>query len=203
MTDYIQIALMAILVGTTIFYAYQAKKANDSAKASAQASAKMAEEMKEQRYDAVRPIIDIVNTRMEPMELAKQVYGAKEGKFPNGLPCMLRNIGVGPAIEVYSFIEDAEGKPRRWDFGAIPVAIGEEVNRYTREIREEEVEYTREARLFIQQRGEHRTLVVCYKDIFDNPFESSREVSVDKERTRLEIGPLKIPKLPKEEYSDD
>jgi|GEM_PF-6957014 hypothetical protein len=69
---------------------------------------------------------------------------------------------------------------------------GEEVNRYTRE-----------TRLFIQQRGEHRTLVVCYKDIFDNLFESSREVRVDKERTCLKIDPLKIHKLPKGEHSSD
>jgi hypothetical protein len=49
MTDYIQIALMAILVGTTIFYAYQAKKASDSAKASAEAGVKMAKELRNAR----------------------------------------------------------------------------------------------------------------------------------------------------------
>ena len=50
-SDYIivQTILMIILVSATIFYAYQAKKASDSATTSAEASVEMAEEMRNAR----------------------------------------------------------------------------------------------------------------------------------------------------------
>jgi len=46
-TDWIQAIAMVVLVGVTIFYAWQAKKASNSAKASADASVKMAEEVRD------------------------------------------------------------------------------------------------------------------------------------------------------------
>ena len=167
------------------------KEQAKATKEQADASVKMAKEMRNARYDALRPIIDIVIQPMKGGELIKQGLDAKEGKLPENLPCKLRNVGIGPAIELYSFvfvegIEDAEGNPRRWDFGSIPVAIGEE-----------EMGYTREMPLSLQQRGEHKALVAYYKDVYGNPFESIREVSINKDKVAVNIGPLKVSPLPK------
>ena len=102
MTDHIQIALMAILVGTTIFYAYQAKKANDSAKASAQASVKMAEEMKEQRLSEAQPYL--------LLRLAHEVFQwdkTEQGEQPaREFPITIRNVGKGPAINLWAALWD-------------------------------------------------------------------------------------------------
>jgi len=173
--DWAQTLLMIGLVLVTAFYASSANRQAD-------ASVKMADEMKEQRYDAFRPIIDIVVQLMKGEELIKQGLDAKEGKFPKSLPCILRNIGVGPALELYSFIEGAGDEPRRWDFGAIPVAIGEE-----------EMGYAPEMRLLLEQRGNHRALVAYYKDVYGNRFESSREVALGK----VGVGPLILRSLRK------
>ena len=93
-TDWIQAISMVILVGVTVFYAYQAKKASGSAKASADASVKMAEEMREQR----RPIV--VQEAIEPKGVA---FGYGDSADIEHTPrdyFHIRNVGNGPAIEL-------------------------------------------------------------------------------------------------------
>jgi hypothetical protein len=192
----IQIIISFVLVLITAIYVKRTAEIAKAAKEQTEASIKMAEEMREQRYDAVRPVIDIVIMKqsMKGEELIKQGLDAKEGKLPKDLPCKLRNVGVGPAIELYSFIEgieDAEGNPRRWDFGTLPVAIGKE-----------EMGYTHEMRLLLMQRGSHRALVAYYKDVYGNPFESIREVSVNKDKDAVNIDPLKVRPLSKKEHTE-
>ena len=178
----IEITITFVLVLITAIYV---KRTSDIANATKE----QADETKKQRYDTFRPVIDIVEPVMEPREMATLAYNAREGIFPKDWPCRMRNIGVGPAIELYSFIEGAKGKPRRWDFGAIPVAIGEE-----------EMGYTREMRLFLETRNNHRALVAYYKDVYGRTFESSREVTFNKEKTGYEIGPLKIRAVIEDEF---
>jgi len=178
--DWAQIMLTGGLVTITGLYTIATQK-------QAEASIKMAEEMREQRYDTVRPVIDIVTMGLSSLELAKLAYAAKEGKLPKDLPCKLRNVGVGPAIEVYSFIEDAKGETCRWDFGSIPVAIGEE-----------EMGHTLEMPLSLQQRGEHKALVAYYKDVYGRWFESSREVRIGAvDPDSLQIREITEEELPK------
>jgi len=174
-----EIVILAVLVTVTAIYAEQTLRI-------ANATKEQAEEMRKQRYNALRPIIDIVEQPTTGMEKEKQGFDAKEGKFPKDLLCILRNIGVGPAIEVFSFIEGAEDKPRRRDFDTIPVAIGAE-----------EMGYAHEERLLLEQRGNHSALVAYYKDVYGNLFESVREVSVDRNKQAVNIGALKIHPLPK------
>ena len=83
MTDYIQIALMAILVGTTIFYAYQAKKASDSAKASA-------DEMRNARS----PFITMQ-------------WGAAD-RNNKKISAHLQNEGFGPALNLKCYLTHKE-----------------------------------------------------------------------------------------------
>lgn len=174
--EFLQIWLLFVLVVVTSLYAWSTEK--------------MAKEMKNARYDALRPIIDIVNMQQTSLELGRQAYAKK---LPNELRCKLCNIGVGPAVELYSFIEDAEGKPRRWDFGALPVAIGTRMTATG----EEEIGYTEEMRLLLEHRGNHGALVAYYKDVYGRWFESSREVRLG----AVNPDPLQIRKITEEELA--
>ena len=172
-----QILLMLVLVSVTGFYAWSASRQAD-------ASVKMVEEMANTRYDAFRPIIDIVEMPMEPTEKVKRAFDAGDGKFPEELPCVLRNIGIGPAIGVSSFIiVPSNSGQRPWDFGTI--AFGEK---------------TAEMRLSPQQTGDRMFLVAYYKDVYGRDVESRREVTLDKERHSWKIHPLEtqVRKITKE-----
>jgi len=166
----LEIAALTTLVLITAWYAKH--------------TATMAKEMREQRYDAFRPIIDIVEMPIEPTEQVKKAFDAGDGKFPEELPCVLRNIGVGPAIGVSSFIiVPSNGGQRSWDFGTI--AVGEK---------------TSEFRLSPQQIGDRMFLVAYYKDVYGRDVESRREVTLDKERHGWKIHPMEtqVRKITKE-----
>jgi predicted histidine transporter YuiF (NhaC family) len=82
-TDWVQAIAMVVLVVVTIFYAYQAKKARDSAEASAQASVKMAEETREQRYSESLPLLVPHITfaiQVAPNELDYELLQAGQGR---------------------------------------------------------------------------------------------------------------------------
>ena len=166
----LEIAALTTLVLITAWYAKH--------------TATMAKEMREQRYDAFRPIIDIVEMPIETTERVKKAFDAGDGKFPEELPCVLRNIGVGPAIGVSSFIiVPSNGGQRSWDFGTI--AVGEK---------------TSEFRLSPQQIGDRMFLVAYYKDVYGRDVESRREVTLDKERHGWKIHPMEtqVRKITKE-----
>ena len=167
LSDRLQILLMFGLVAVTTFYAWSAFRQAD-------ANVKMAKEMANTRYDAFRPIIDIVEMPMEATEILKHGFEAKEGKFPENLPCELHNIGVGPAIGVSSFITvPSNGGRQPRDFGTI--ASGDR---------------TSEFRLSPQQIGDRMFLAVYYKDIYGRDIESRREVTLDKEGPSWKIHAL-------------
>lgn len=111
----IQSVAILVLVGVTIYYAVQTRK--------------MAEEMREQRYDSVRPVIDIehIADKLIGDELLEEGFGATRDDYSKGLHCKLRNIGVGPAIDVYSFITHVYNERQPWDFGTL--AIKEETQK--------------------------------------------------------------------------
>ena len=183
----IQLIITFVLVLVTVAYVMRTTEIAKATRQQADASVKMAKEMKQQRYDAVRPIVDIVikEQSITAQESISQGYGDK----PKDLPCQLRNVGVGPAIRVYSFIkdiDDPDGNPRRWDFGILPSAA-----------REGEMEYTQEMRLLLMQKDNQRALVAHYEDVYGNTFESIREVNLDEViRSR---GPVKICRKAKKE----
>ena len=164
--DWAQILLLLALVGVAGFYALSAHKQAD-------ASAKMADEMREQRYDTVRPVIDIEKEESPQAEIA-QGLAVRDGVIGIGLPCKLHNIGLGPATDLYSFIRDDQNIRRRFDFGTLAtrgktVTMGLYVNK-----------------------EENNRISAYYRDIYGRAFESSREVIIDKEKGSLEFGPLTI-----------
>ncbi len=166
----VQIILMIILVSATIFYAYQTKKASDIAKASVDASVKMAEEMRAQRYDTVRPIIDICKQRNDPNELIEEGLAVTCGRLPQTLSCILHNIGLGPAIDVHF------NKQQPHDLGTIPVGG----------------KTPKEIHICLESKGNQMALVVHYKDVYGRFFESSRKIGIKKGEIALEVGPLEI-----------
>jgi len=146
---------------------------------------KMADEMRKQRYDSLRPVIDIEryrplsgeNVRLE----AKEAYAARSGELPDDLGCLLRNIGVGPAIDALSFIHDEERLP--YSFGTIAVNA---TNPYP-------------IKLSLEEKDNRKVLIAYYRDVYGRCFGSIREVSVDEGRGAWKVGPLEIHELPKEE----
>jgi hypothetical protein len=187
----IEIIITFVLVLVTVGYVRRTAEIADATREQAEAtrrqadaSVKMVEEMANTRCDAFRPIIDIVEMPMEPTEKVKKAFDAGDGKFPEELPCVLRNIGIGPAIGVSSFIiVPSNSGQRPWDFGTI--AVGEK---------------TAEMRLSPQQTGDRMFLVAYYKDVYGRDVESRREVTLDKERHSWKIHPLEtqVRKITKE-----
>jgi hypothetical protein len=183
----IEIIITFVLVLVTVGYVKRTAEIADATREQAEAtrrqadaSVKMAEEMANTRYDAFRPIIDIVEMPMEPTERMKQGFAVAGGKFPDELPCILRNIGTGPAIGVSSFIVvPSNGGQRPWDFGTI--AVGEK---------------TVEMRLSPQQTGDRMFLAAYYTDVYGRDIESKREVTWDKEGPSWKVHPLetRVPK---------
>ena len=172
--DWAQILLMIGLVTITAVYAYSTEK--------------MAEEMKEQRYAAARPVIDIQRD-IDVADVARQTLEANAAlseDTSHGLSCILHNIGVGPAIDVHSFIQHPERGRLRWDFGTL--AMGGKTERMIFSIKHE---------------NNRMALVAYYRDIYDQVFESSRDVSINKVgNPKWEIGPLKTIPVKEVESND-
>jgi len=187
----IEIIITSVLVLVTVGYVRRTAEIADATREQAEAtrrqadaSVKMVEEMANTRYDAFRPIVDIVEMPMEPTEQVKKAFDAGDGNFPEELPCVLRNVGIGPAIGVSSFIiVPSNSGQRPWDFGTIAVE-----------------EKTAEMRLSPQQTGDRMFLVAYYKDVYGRDVESRREVTLDKERHSWNIHPLEtqVRKITKE-----
>ena len=69
----------------------------------------MAEEIEKQRYDTVRPVIDI-ELSQEPKDLMELGYSERESVLSRGLRSILINRGIGPAIDVfYHSLKDNNG----------------------------------------------------------------------------------------------
>ena len=172
-SDLIQIILMGLLVVITGIYAWRTFAISKATEKQADASVKIAEEMREQRYDTVRPVIDI---QREPWDEDKlpEAFTGKSGDTSRGLACVLRNIGLGPAIDMHSFVQNPSDRRQRFEFGTL--ATGEK---------------THKMNLSVKQEDGRMALLAYYKDVYERAFESSREVSVDKEKG-WQLGPLKI-----------
>ena len=178
LSDRLQILLMFGLIAVTTFYAWSAYR--------------QAEVMQKQRYDAVRPVIDIrrnIRSRDHAIGLERQTLEANAALLEDtshGLLRALHNVGVGPAIDTFSFIEHPEKGRLRWDFGPI-IANGE----------------AEEMPLPLKHANTRIALVAYYKDIYGNWFESSREVRIEKTPNpnwvpgRLQIRPINENELPK------
>ena len=186
MTDaeLIQVILTSVLVIITSLYVWRTFVISRSAARQADASSKMAKEMEEQRYASLRPIIDIMRIEHGEGWAESQVLRSEQSKeaygdYSQGLSCRLHNIGVGTATDVYSFVQTPDGKCQLLLFGAL--AKDGKTDKY---------------RLSLKQSDNRTVLIAYYRDVYDNCFESSREVI----KGKVHLGQLKIRKIPKEEF---
>ena len=188
-TDWIQAISMVVLVIITGIYAWRthviSKATNEQAKATKQqadASVKMAEEMRDTRYDTVRPVIDFQWQDSNIVVNSVAMMEGTKGKVPIELSCKLRNVGFGPAIELYSYSIVGQDNRNRYDFETL-VAGGKTVDWVA---------------LSIRQEGNIGVLEAHYRDIYDRSFTSKLEVYSVKEKglqTKLKVE--KVQELPK------
>ena len=188
-SDYIlvQTILMIILVSATIFYAYQAKKASDSSKASADASAEMTKEVKEQRYSESLPLL--VPTIIPTLrELAANEFVAYEALVSgNGIKVMWRNVGKGVAINSQvSFYTARTSTGKAWffpprEFGALEVGGQKEID-YSKILND--------AQLHEISGIYHPRLQAEYQDIYKRRITTVQEFRVDEQNRGISLGEL-------------
>ncbi len=163
----LEIAALTTLVLITTWYAKQ--------------TTIMAQEMREQRYDTVRPVIDIQREQWDE-DKTVEVYAAIHEDTSRGLSCILQNIGLGPAIDLYSFVQNPiSGERQHHLFGTLATR-----------------RKTYKMNLSLNHEENRMALVAYYRDVYGRTFESSREVRIDKEKG-WQLGPLKISPLPEKE----
>ena len=171
--DAIQIGVGLVLTLTlaaVLWYAWEARK-------QAKASVRMATEMEQGRYDSLRPVIDVILREPPSKDWLNQAYSKA---FPAEMECRLRNIGVGPALNIEFYVYHPD-EPRvvRFKMGAL--AAGESDGGRHHHL-------TLEG---LQERPDARVLRVWYEDVFGRALQSWREASLD-EDGGLVIGPLRI-----------
>ena len=161
--EWVQIILMGLLVVITGFYAWRTFAISNATK-------KQAKEMKEQRYDTVRPVIDIQRD-IDVADIARQTLEANAAlseDISHGLSCILHNVGLGPAIDLYSFVQNpVSGERQRHDFGTL--AKGGKT-------------YRMKLSMIHEERPSDLLLVAYYRDVYDRDCVSSRIVFIDKEK---------------------
>ena len=176
-SDLIQVILMGLLVVVTGIYAWRTHVISKATKAQADASVKTADEMREQRYDTVRPVIDFKLWESYPVTIQKglTIKEREEADLAIFPGCKLHNIGIGPATDVYSFTSTVGGERRQLYFGSVVKGAT-----------------TEETILSTEQRGDCWFLVASYRDAYGRSFESSREVHLDVETGKPLLGKLNI-----------
>jgi hypothetical protein len=166
--DLAQVLLLLGLVTVTAVYAASTSR-------QAEANRRMAEEMKEQRHGAVRPIVDIL-WPSTGIRAIPEITAAAYGKFES-LECSLRNIGLGPALDVSSLIQLPDASCRQHSFGTM--GVNKETGLY---------------RLSTRQEDGSSRLLVEYYDVYGRRCESRREVTVDK--AGMQVRPLEVEHFP-------
>ena len=170
--EWVEISLLAGLVAATSGLAVYAA-------GQAYASVKMAEEMKKQRYNAIRPVLDIKKT--DTLELSEEskttnlgsLMEVAEGNIPPFIYCSIYNVGLGTALDTYTEIDfNGEIFPQHY-LGTI--TCGENKNPLPLRVKKED---------------EHHVLTVTYKDMYGRDIKSNREVLV--QNHSIELGPLHI-----------
>jgi len=177
MAQAIEVTITFVLVLVTFIYAIRTAEIADATREQAKVSVKMAEEMKQQRYDTVRPVIDFKFRESYPIMISQGLTPKEreEGNLSSGIRCMLCNIGIGPATDVYSFTLTVSGERRQIYLGSLVKG-----------------ETTPETILSLEQRDDCWFSVANYRDAYGRCFESSREVHLDMETGKPELGPLTI-----------
>jgi hypothetical protein len=184
MTDFaaiVQAGATAVLVCVTALYVTTTRCIANSAVAQAEATFRLAREAKAARFGGVRPVIEI-----ERRGSSSTMGQALRDQLPTSLPYRLRNIGVGPALNLTHQV-DAGDDIRRFERGA--VKAGESLP-----------ELGRLPITFPTTDPSFGVAVVQYEDVYENHYESRLELSFELdrdggwiERTALKVRQLNQP----------
>jgi hypothetical protein len=167
------LATVAVAIATSIYAWLTRQQVN--------ANIKMAEEMRETRYDTIKPIIDINKDTTDNMDRAGQILAAKEGRTDICIGCTLKNIGLGPAIDVYSYTKYSSGEMIRQDHNTL--VIGNEIY----------------ASLIIEHINDAMELSVYYRDTYGRTLKSRRIVTLNSKTEKFELGNLEIQEISEDE----
>lgn len=166
--EWVELIFTVILVSITGFYAISATKQAD-------ANEKMAKEMQNQRYDMVRPVIDIKINEGHPKPTDKVEF-----KIVHYTPI---NVGVGPSIDGYSYMQSANGD----------ITYHSELG--TISAHDEHPGFS----IKLDNNILPTTLIAYYRDVHGRSFESKRQISQPEKDKALSFGKLEHRKLDKNE----
>jgi len=191
-TDWIQAFAMVLLVIVTAIYAWRTFAISKGTQRQADASVEMAKEMQNQRYDTLRPVIDIEDVKPGPptTRVNNQQTTDEQKISANFFECVLRNYGAGAAIDVYSPQQHSNVKPDSQRIGNIQA----------KEYKEMVTNAGGPAFIIARKIGNQWFLVAYYRDVYGRCFESKRSVNL--EDTIFKIGSLKHRKLDKQKDSE-
>ena len=161
----IELILLLILASATVFYAFRTSDIAKATREQAEASVKMAEEMRDQSYTMIKPLVNI-----EFVEDAAELQASDEELEKGGITCYLKNVGIGPAIDTYSYIQ---GNTDKYKFNILEsgVKTGNKkfaLNKITGKLR----------------------LEVYYNDLHGRRYKSWREFRHVTEPLGIDISPL-------------
>jgi hypothetical protein len=134
---------------------------------------RLAQEMREQRYDAVRPVIDVQWDPLNDARRLEEQEATRSELVSAGFSCRLLNIGLGPAIDIYSFVQSPSGERQLYYFGTLA-----------------KQDKTVSLSLSLDQKDVHLFVRARYKDIYGRALESSRELIGT--QGNWSLGPLHI-----------
>jgi hypothetical protein len=156
------VGTLALAVGTAVYARY---------------TRSLAEEMRAQRYDTVRPVIDIqiVDVQKQVENQTSETLSARGADTHYKLSFALQNIGLGPAIGVCSTTPTPAGFQWRWDWDTLAAGAR-----------------TRVLNLSLEQKEGLLTLAVFYTDVYGRGFDSGRQINIEKQKKDWKIGPLLI-----------
>ena len=173
-TDWVQAVAMVVLVGVTIFYAWQAKKARDSAEASARASMRMADEMKEQRLSMYKP------------HIIPEYLGAARGQhFVEKVNIIFRNERGGSALnaDLYLFHQVFRFGKFRYPKA---ILVGDSI-RHDFHVEEPNVDINQGI-----VADSVATVIVNYEDVSGKPWHSTLELYWDATGTSITPGRMEV-----------
>ena len=184
-SDYIlvQTILMIILVSAIIFYAYQAKKASDSSKASADASAEMTKEVKDKRYSESLPLL--VPTIPPILPSDELPYESVQSGV--GMRVLWCNVGKGTAINSRFSFWSAPTSPGKATFfppcelGTVEIGGKKEVD-YGKILNDGQLNDISDA---YQPRLEAE-----YQDIYERKITTVQKFRIDKQNERAFLGDI-------------
>ncbi len=188
-SEWVQIALMTLLVVVTGIYAWRTHVISKATKEQADASVEMAEEMREQRYTECLPLLvpditrrSIVSRKLESNEVD---YGTLQTGV--GLEVTWHNLGKGVAINTrLSFRSSLSLDSHPGEALFFPPRESQALGVGG----QKEIAFRDTWELYDIQEGHHTKLKAEYQDIYERNVTTIQEFRIDEQNKRAFVGEL-------------